>query len=81
MYEAQGTALEPSAPLSVLVNRGTASASEVGALLIRVRHCAFAPPPGQALAGRRLRAEEHDGVAQGLHANPWMMPGWMCLFY
>ena len=28
-YEAAGTALEPSAPLAVLVNRGTASASEV----------------------------------------------------
>ncbi len=28
-YEADGRALEPSAPLVVLVNRGTASASEV----------------------------------------------------
>ena len=28
-YEANGSALEPSAPLTVLVNRGTASASEV----------------------------------------------------
>ena len=27
-YEADGRALEPSAPLVVLVNRGTASASE-----------------------------------------------------
>lgn len=33
-YEADGNALEPSAPLTVLVNRGTASASEV-------RRCAF----------------------------------------
>ena len=28
-YEADGSALEPAAPLTVLVNRGTASASEV----------------------------------------------------
>lgn len=28
-FEADGSALEPSAPLSLLVNRGTASASEV----------------------------------------------------
>jgi hypothetical protein len=28
-YEADGGALEPAAPLSLLVNRGTASASEV----------------------------------------------------
>ena len=32
-YQANSTAVEPSAPLSVLVNRGTASASEVGTLL------------------------------------------------
>lgn len=32
-YSATGIAVEPSAPLSVLVNRGTASASEVGQLL------------------------------------------------
>ena len=29
VYEADGTAMEPKAPLAVLVNRGTASASEV----------------------------------------------------
>lgn len=29
IYSADGHALEPSAPLSVLVNKGTASASEV----------------------------------------------------
>ncbi len=31
VYEADGTAVVPKAPLAVLVNRGTASASEVGA--------------------------------------------------
>ena len=35
VYEADGTALEPRAPLAVLVNRGTASASEVKC------HCLF----------------------------------------
>lgn len=29
VYEADGSALEPKAPLAVLVNRGTASAAEV----------------------------------------------------
>jgi hypothetical protein len=29
IYSADGSAIEPSAPLAVLVNRGTASASEV----------------------------------------------------
>ena len=29
VYEADGTAVVPQAPLAVLVNRGTASASEV----------------------------------------------------
>ena len=32
VYEADGTAVEPAAPLAVLVNRGTASASEVRCL-------------------------------------------------
>ena len=43
-YEADGRALEPSAPLVVLVNRGTASASEV---------CARAGPGCKALMQRR----------------------------
>jgi len=39
-YEADGTALEPSAPLVMLVNRGTASASEVGGATGRLPpHC------------------------------------------
>lgn len=35
-YEADGTALDASSPLAVLVNRGTASASEVGTACITI---------------------------------------------
>ena len=50
-YEATGSALEPSAPLTVLVNRGTASASEVGNVIICPGGSGFRASPTVSMQG------------------------------
>jgi hypothetical protein len=75
IYSADGTAIEPTAPLTVLVNKGTASASEVCDMYNRIFNCICL-----ALT-MRLHFDQPVTNIQYKHCHHAVHQGWHCLLF